>query len=48
MRDDAVESPSSKNKYKGVAKFVEELEKGNEVNFGELVSETLMKVKNSC
>ena len=44
MRDDAIESPSSKNKYKGVAKFVEELEKANEVNFGELAAETLTKV----
>lgn len=44
MKDDAIESPTSKNKYKGVAKFVEDLERANDVSFGELVAETMTKV----
>lgn len=46
LRDNAVESPTSKNKYKGVSKFVEDLERAGEVSFSELVAETMAKVTN--
>ena len=40
-----MESPTSKNKYKSLSKFMEDLEKNTEKGFGDIVTDVMAKVR---